>query len=88
MAGISQERKAYVVSIPAHDIEVRPGHTPFSVQPYEATMFESSKWSAIALAVRAAHARSKVPPWRPYLRQTARLASTREVLAVAAAGRA
>jgi hypothetical protein len=76
---IVRTASAWRVAIPEHSIARRSiGGTSLDgvhhVDACTSVQFEQSRRSAIATAVRAAHARAGVPAWLPYLRETARLA--------------
>lgn len=62
-----RDRDAWEVRIEEHVITDRY-RLPASVR----VQYESTRVMAIAAAVRAAHVAAGVPPWRPWLRLTAR----------------
>lgn len=63
-----RERPAWLVSIAAHDVELR-GRS-YHVAEVERTSFEPSERDAKVLAIREAHMDANVPPFRSLLRQS------------------
>jgi len=86
-----RDRKAWLVRIPEHEIPARrlngrPTGMTMLVPASERVQFERERRSAIRAAVEAAHIGVGIPPWRPYLRQTARLVEVSETVATALGG--
>lgn len=63
-------RDVWRVLVPSHTVAGRYP-VPESVE----VRYESDRRAAVAHAVRTAHIRAEVPPWKPFLRETARLVS-------------
>lgn len=68
-------RRGWRVRIPAHVVADR-----FRVPAYDDVIGCETRLAALQIACRNAHRDARVAPWRPWLRETARLAGAEWVV--------
>lgn len=80
------DREVWRVRIPEHEIEResaiprrRPSVLAYRIEECVSEQHVQTRQVAIMRAVLEAHVRAEVPAWKPYMRQTYRLASAERV---------